>query len=128
MNVTLRWKTVNSIPEMRGHGIEVYYLVGFDPEHDSIEEYKIFDSTRTLLSRPSLFVAFVDGFKWKHGTSDEAVIEILSPRSHKFKKLGVDGGKVKTEIEEVLSPYLQKRELPPGDRLIGKHLVTHANA
>jgi hypothetical protein len=112
------WDIVDEIPENLGHGIEIYYFA----EEVSDKEFKNFCPPDTRL-----LIAFVDGFGWYHGQSDEASIKVLSPQSAEFTSRALKGVEIIMEMNTHLSSYLYERKVPTSSDRIGQHCFSHVN-
>lgn len=106
MKVTLNWKTGKLIPELLGHGIEVYYLP--NQVHDQ-----------------RFIIAFVNGFQWLHGYSNDVDIDVLLPEVSEFINLDLNGTQIINKMKSHLSWYLHRRKVPPHE--IGRNFITHIN-
>jgi len=107
MPVKINWVTVEHILEGSGHGVEICYA-GSHKESDR------------------LLLAFVVGFKWYHGVSDNVKVQILPPESQEFTKRGLEGCVIIAEVKKSLPWYLHRRRVPLGH--MGKNFITWVNS
>ncbi|MFC2038988.1 hypothetical protein ACFLUG_04385 [Chloroflexota bacterium] len=104
MPITIEWLPVENIPEGSGDGIEVYYTN----------------------SDINLLLAFIVGFQWFHGTSEKVTIQVISSESVEFTKHDLDAPELIEEIKQLITPYINKRGIPP--KKIGSNYTTLINS
>jgi|GEM_PF-5965910 len=94
-----------------GHGIVIYHQPGGGK----------FDS------RNATVVAFVDGFKWRHGIPGQTVVKVLDPESEIFTSRGLDGAEVLSNVQSAILPCLLGKKLPVNAQEFGKNLYPWIN-
>lgn len=92
MSININWKTVHEIRNC-GHGVEVFFA-------------------NSLKQTDKLNMAFIVGFAWTHGSSDDVAVSVLSLESIEFTKRQLNGVEIISLLKMSLLEYLARREVP----------------
>ena len=94
----INWVELDEIQEGKGHGIELH--------HEDFPRGKM--------------IAFIDGFAWKHKTSDETTVEILKPSSKLLEENAINGTEIINELKAFITLFVTGKRIVKEGKKLGK--------
>lgn len=113
------WREVDQIERAKGHGVELWYEV--QKGHGRKEAGKDFETGKIL-------VAFINEYRWYHGSDEPVIVETLRPDSAEFVRRQLDGEKVVGKAWMLILRCFRSKKLPPNDVPLGDHFRAWLNA
>jgi len=89
-----------------------------------LDEIEIFSKGHGVLlcheGLNDLVIAFIEGYGWKHKTSNEMTVEILKPDCKPFQENGIDGIELIDELRLFISRYFARKRVVKNGKMIGR--------
>ena len=112
-HIQIMWREVDSLTDMRGHGVDVYYAT---------EE----TNDNNTSSKKMIPVAYIDTYYWFDKPAKRVKVDVIEPGSAIFINSQPGGSVIISKLKKELSQLIQSRTMPPNK--FGEYFMSCINA